>query len=142
MRGAAIITTACLGVSPGIASACVIELAQCRTDGGMAFLYEQAGSVVLFNEWRDGGGSRSILVECTSREGVMVEDDPDDYTRLQDAEDLFRDVMFDDRPQTLDEITRSLRRDGIAAVRVQLSAGHCGCDLPRIPPPPSQCPDF
>jgi hypothetical protein len=96
---------------------------------------------VLFNEWLTGTGvSRSILVECDSRQGVMVADVPDDYTRLQDAEEYFSAVMHDDEAQTLDQVARTLRRRGIDAVRVSLSPDHCGCDLPAIPPPPTFCP--
>lgn len=143
MHSAAIMTATFLGLAPGMASACVIDVTQCDTDGGIAYLHDHVGSVVLFNEARfDTETSRSLLVECTSRQGVMVEDAPDDYARLRDAEDYFRDVMFDAAPQGLDQIARRLRQRGIDAVRVQLPAGHCGCDLPAMPPPDNHCPDF
>ncbi|WP_146199960.1 hypothetical protein [Roseicyclus mahoneyensis] len=128
-------------VPPEIAGACVFDPPRCATVGGAAFLQHVEGNVVWFNEWRDADQlTRRVLVECTSRQGIMVTDRPDDDVRLrQVAEEYFYEVMTDDVPQTLDQIVRTLRGRGVAAQRVGLSAGHCGCDLPSIPPPPSSC---
>jgi hypothetical protein len=131
-----------LWLAPVAGSACVIQLPECQTDYGTAYLYSMADGVVLFAEQSSGSDpQRVMLVECTSRQGVMVVDDPANTQAFWDAVEHFRFAMVDEAPHTLDQIARHARNLGAQASRVQLAAGHCGCDLPSIPAPPTYCPE-
>ncbi|MGP1358307.1 hypothetical protein [Roseicyclus sp.] len=129
-----------LGLAPGAVAACVIMQPICHNDDGIAELSAWRDNVVLFRESRDSDPRhRTVLVECNSREGVLIVADEDRAGRFWIAEDLLYEIMMDDAPQTLTEVATQVRAIGVEASRVRLGAGHCGCDLPATPPPPNYC---
>lgn len=142
MRAAIIsVSTLCAGA----AQACVIQPQSCVTPGGgEAQLHGNSGAVVYFREFTQGT-ERAVVVECTSREGLFVTAaDPADYSDYWDAEVILEAAVFDAAPRTLAQVRRDVEREtGLDAVRFTLPANHCGCELPSIPRPPSNCPaDF
>jgi hypothetical protein len=131
-----------LGLAPGAVAACAIMVPECRTAGGIAYLHGSAGQVVMFTEDLSDGPRRTMLVECVSREGVMIVENPDAPDPFWEAQNRLETAMNDDTPQTLDQVLRQVRRTGVEAARVRLGESHCGCDLPAIEAPPTHCPEM
>lgn len=128
------------------ASACVIPLPECALDGGgIAYLNGDNAGAVHFTEQRVIDGwtlARSVLVECTSRQGIAIEE-PDSWDDpYYDAYDLMADAMYSEQAVTLRALTRDIRALGVEVQRITMPEGHCGCDLPNMPPPEYYCPEF
>ena len=145
-RKVAYCALAVLACSTVPASSCVVPLPECGVaGGGVAFLQGYDAGSVLFLEQRYEGGTtvaRSVLVECSSRQAIsMVEpyswDDP-----YYDAYDLISEALHSEQAVTLRDLARDIRALGIEVDRITLPDGHCGCDLPEMPPPNYYCPDF
>lgn len=132
-------------VCAGAAQACVIMPQSCGiAGGGEAQLNGSNGAVVLFREISPGA-ERSVVVECTSRAALAITaPDTNDYSDYWDAGAIMDEAVFDDTPQTLAQVARQITREtGLATEQFTLAADHCGCDLPNIPRPQSNCPvDF
>ncbi|ABD54108.1 hypothetical protein Jann_1191 [Jannaschia sp. CCS1] len=102
------------------------------------------GSVISFVEYV-GGEQRYVVTECNTRSSLRITHPGDDadLSGYWAAETLLSDAMFDDAEQSLRALARATRRLGVETEHFTLPAGHCGCDLPSIQPPPSNCPvDF
>ncbi|MGI3186231.1 hypothetical protein [Nioella aestuarii] len=128
------------------AMACVIPLPDCPLDGGgIAYLNGDNAGAVHFTEQHVVDGrteARSVLVECTSRQGIAIEE-PDSWDdRYYDAYDLMSDALFSEQAVTLRALTRDIRALGVEVQRITLPEGHCGCDLPNMPLPEYYCPEF
>lgn len=136
---------ATLVVCAGAAQACVIMPQSCEiAGGGEAQFNGHNGAVVLFREFSPGT-ERSVVVECSSRAALTITaPNSDDYSDYWDAGAIMDEAVFDDAPPTLAQVARQITREtGVATERFTLAASHCGCDLPNIPRPQSNCPvDF
>lgn len=142
MIRAAIISLGVLQV-PLAAQACAIQPRTCDIAEGYASLVDHQGTAVLFDEVFGSPEHlrrRIILAECSSRRGVMVEEDSAHPEHFWAAGQYMADVLHDDRAHTLADVARHLRGIGVDADRVTLGAGHCGCDLPALPEPDNYCP--
>lgn len=128
------------------ASACVIPLPDCSLeDGGIAFLNGYNAGAVHFTEQRVIDGqteARSLLVECTSRQGIAIVEPHSWEGPYYDAYDRMIDALYSEQAVTLRDLAREIRALGIEVDRITLPAGHCGCDLPDMPPPEFNCPEF
>lgn len=144
MKLATLITVAVLAAPA--AQACAIQPQSCFPAVGVeAALGGSRGSVVVFDEYRADRPDAIVVVECNSRQSLAVDRPGDEATEaFWDAGNLISDAAFDDAEQTLQQLARQIRRQtGLEARLFTLPAGHCGCDLPNIPRPPSNCPaDF
>lgn len=144
-RRAQALSAAAVVMCAGAAQACAIQQQSCEIPGGgLAFLDGHNGSVVLFTEV--GADFRTAVVtECNSRQSLAIsERDAPDVNTFWDAERIMSEAVYDDAEQTLSALSRQIRQQtGVATERFTLAANHCGCDLPNMPRPPSNCPtDF
>lgn len=128
------------------ASACVIPLPECSLDGGgIALLNGDNAGAVHFTEQRIVDGrteARSVLVECTSRQAIAIEEPESWDDPYYDAYDLMSDALYSEQAVTLRALTWDIRALGVEVERITLPDGHCGCDLPNMPPPEYYCPEF
>ncbi len=141
----AIAVLAALGA--GAAQACLVDPQSCAIPGGQAYYSTHRGTAVLYREWLDGRDDSTLVVtECATRSSLAVLPPPGanaDYGTYWAAETLLSEAVTDDAPQTLRDLQRQVERLGVATRLYTLPAGHCGCDLPAIPPPSVDCPpDF
>jgi hypothetical protein len=144
-RIAAALLPAAFVVCAGAAQACVLEPANCGLPGGgTAYFNGSNGSVVTFTEV-GGDVQRHVVAECGSRSSLAIID-PERSDRDQaywDAADLIEAAVHDDAETSLRALRRQIQRMGIETELFTLAGNHCGCDLPNIAPPPSNCPvDF
>lgn len=128
------------------AQACVAPVQECTLpDGRVAQLSADRETAVAFFEypaWGQSGPTYFTVVECNSRQGLLLQEPemPDD--NFYDAESLLIDAIHDDEETTLSELMRRVRRLGVEVERITLPQGHCGCELPELPVPYIECPSF
>lgn len=139
---AALISTAVLAAPA--AQACSIQPQSCGVPGGVAYLNGENGAVVSFLEYV-ADTERHVVTECTTRSSLRITHPGDDADQAAywAAEEVLIEAVYDDEEQTLRQLQRQITRMGVEVERFTLPAGHCGCDLPTMPRPPSNCPvDF
>jgi hypothetical protein len=121
------------------ALACVIDLPVCEVSKGrFARLLEgHGGDVAYFDEDGTNGELEAIyLVECTSRQGVKAAIPPSTgfFNEAADkTHEYLSEVMAAKKVYTTSEIKTGLAALGVKAKAIKLPAGHCGCDLPKMP---------
>ncbi len=117
---------------------------ECPTARGIASLEGHEGDLVQFREFLADMAdytSRLVLVNCSSRQGVMVMGIDQDWVSYNAASELFERAMQPGARFDPDRLFAQAQSQGFDATRVELSAGHCGCDLPNIEPQFS-CPEM
>lgn len=129
---------------PAPARACELSPPVCQvSDGRFASLVQvseiSGTDIAYFDEFvaAEGRTDAIYVVECTSRQGVKAEIPPTEGY-LNETADRARDylgaVVNSRRAYTLRQVRNGLRKMGIAAELITLPRGHCGCDLPKMPP--------
>jgi len=138
MRSALIITA--LLAAPA-ASACAIQPQSCTIPGGgVAYLDGFNGAVVVFSEYANEA-ERFVVTECNSRSSLgIVPPSGDDWSAYWAAQATISDAVFDEADQGLRDLADQIRQTGVETQVFTLPDNHCGCDLPRMPVPRSNCP--
>ena len=136
--GAAAIAAA---IAAGPGWGCAVEAPQCPIADGMVYLEAARGTTVFFLEQRGADlPPRAFLVDCRDSRGVMVTG-ADGILPIP-ALSVLSGAMEADAQPSGGAVRRELDALGVDAARVRLGAGHCGCDLPSLEPPPSSCPEM